>query len=176
VANFTRDRAIFAPDPRLCTKMAESHGGTSGRVARRGRDCRAGFARRSFDASVKIPPQSDRQAYDCSASFRENQDLMRHAKARICRQAIHLWKPQWCPHKPLEHLRFLPRQADIRRVTGASSVNLRSPAGERGRAFGDEPGEGDGVMLAIFFEPHGLPISELQPVANDYSYSELATS
>jgi hypothetical protein len=31
-------------------------------------------------------------------------------------------------------------------------------------------------MLAIFFEPHGLPISELQPVANDYSYSKLATS
>ena len=37
---------------------------------------------------------------------------MRHAKARICRQAIYLWKPQWCPHKALEHLRFLPRQAE----------------------------------------------------------------
>ena len=43
-------------------------------------------------------------------------------------------------------------------------------------ARGDEPGEGDGVVLAIFFEPHGLPISELQPVENDYSYNELATS
>jgi hypothetical protein len=26
-------------------------------------------------------------------------------------------------------------------------------------ALGDEPGEGDGVVLAIFFEPHGLQIS-----------------
>jgi len=44
--------------------------------------------------------------------FGKTKILMRHAKARICRQAIYLWKPQWCPHKPLEHLRFLPRQAE----------------------------------------------------------------
>ena len=25
----------------------------------------------------------------------KNQDLMRHPKARICRQNIYLWRPQW---------------------------------------------------------------------------------
>jgi len=30
-------------------------------------------------------------------------------------------------------------------------------------ALGDEPGEGEGVVLAIFFEPHGLQISKLEP-------------
>ena len=34
-------------------------------------------------------------ADDCSASYRKNQDLMRHPKARICRQTIYLWRPQW---------------------------------------------------------------------------------
>jgi len=33
-------------------------------------------------------------ADDCSASYRKNQDLMRHPKARICRQTIYLWRPQ----------------------------------------------------------------------------------
>jgi hypothetical protein len=31
--------------------------------------------------------------------------------------------------------------------------------------LGDEPGEGDRVVLAIFFEPHGLQISKLKPSA-----------
>jgi hypothetical protein len=38
------------------------------------------------------------------------------------------------------------------------------------------PGEGDGVVLAIFFEPHGLHISELQLTENDYSCGVCATS
>src|SRR6202035_4603864 len=40
--------------------------------------------------------------------------------------------------------------------------------------LGDQPGKGDGVMLAIFFKPHGLR-SPLKP-KNDYSDSDLATS
>ena len=43
-------------------------------------------------------------------------------------------------------------------------------------ALGDEPGERDGVVPAIFFEPHGLQISKLKPMENDYSCSDLATS
>jgi hypothetical protein len=43
-------------------------------------------------------------------------------------------------------------------------------------ALGDESGEGDGIVLAIFFEPHGLRISKSEPIENDYSYSDLATS
>ena len=43
-------------------------------------------------------------------------------------------------------------------------------------ALGDEPGEGDGVVLPIFIEPHGPQISELEPMENDYSYSDLTTS
>jgi hypothetical protein len=43
-------------------------------------------------------------------------------------------------------------------------------------ALGDEPGERDGVVLAIFLEPHGLQIPGLKPVENEYSCSHLATS
>src|SRR4029077_14269991 len=43
-------------------------------------------------------------------------------------------------------------------------------------ALGDEPGEGDGVVLAIFFEPHGRQISKLEPTEDDYSCSDAATS
>ena len=44
---------------------------------------------------------------------------------RICWQTIFIcWKPQRYD-KPLKQLGLLSRQADIRRVTGASSVNLR---------------------------------------------------
>ena len=43
-------------------------------------------------------------------------------------------------------------------------------------ALGDERGEGDGVVPAIFFEPHGLQISELKPMENDDSCGDLATS
>jgi hypothetical protein len=44
---------------------------------------------------------------------------------RICWQTIFICgKPQWYG-KPLKQLGLLSRQADIRRVTGASSVNLR---------------------------------------------------
>jgi len=42
-------------------------------------------------------------------------------------------------------------------------------------ALGNQPGEGDGVVLAIFFEPHGLQISKLEPMEDDYSYSDHAT-
>jgi hypothetical protein len=31
-------------------------------------------------------------------------------------------------------------------------------------------------MPAIFFEPHGLRISKLKPMEDDYSYGDLATS
>jgi hypothetical protein len=43
-------------------------------------------------------------------------------------------------------------------------------------ALGDEPGKGDGVVPPIFFEPHGLQISKLKAVEDDYCGSELATS
>jgi hypothetical protein len=43
-------------------------------------------------------------------------------------------------------------------------------------ALGDEPGERDGVVLAIFLEPHGLQIPGLKPVENEYSCSHPATS
>jgi hypothetical protein len=43
-------------------------------------------------------------------------------------------------------------------------------------ALGDEPGEGDGVMPAIFFEPYGVQIPGLKPVEDEYSCSHLATS
>ena len=43
-------------------------------------------------------------------------------------------------------------------------------------ALGDEPGEGDGIVLPIFIEPHGPQISKLEPMENDYSCSDVATS
>jgi hypothetical protein len=43
-------------------------------------------------------------------------------------------------------------------------------------ALGDETGEGDGVVRAIFFEPHGPQISKLEPTEKDYSCSDVATS
>ena len=48
---------------------------------------------------------------------------------RICWQTIFICgKPQRYD-KPLKQLGLLSRQADIRRVTGASSVNLRQAVG-----------------------------------------------
>jgi hypothetical protein len=49
---------------------------------------------------------------------------------RICWQTIFIpGKPQWSG-KPLTQLRFMSRQADIRRFIGASSVYFRSIEGE----------------------------------------------
>ena len=41
-------------------------------------------------------------------------------------------------------------------------------------ALGDEPGEGDSVMLAVFVKPHSRPISNIKVRGNDDSYSDCA--
>src|ERR1700730_6495437 len=43
-------------------------------------------------------------------------------------------------------------------------------------ALGYEPGEGDAIVLPVFFEPHDPQISKLEPMENDYSCSDVATS
>jgi hypothetical protein len=63
--------------------MAESRGRISGCVARRGprlprRSCATPLTLRS-----KFPPQSDRQADDCSACLSKNPDFMRLSKAML---------------------------------------------------------------------------------------------
>src|SRR5580700_3936741 len=50
---------------------------------------------------------------------------------RICWQTIFICGNHRGNGKPLKQLKLLSRQADIRRVTGASGVNLRSPAGNQ---------------------------------------------
>ena len=43
-------------------------------------------------------------------------------------------------------------------------------------ALGDKLGKGDGIMLAIFFKPHGLQISKSKAQENDDSHNDFATS
>jgi hypothetical protein len=57
------------------------------------------------------------------------------------------------------------------RAIAVSSISLGADF-----ALGDESGERDGVVLAIFLEPHGLQIPGLKPVENEYSCSHPATS
>jgi hypothetical protein len=41
-------------------------------------------------------------------------------------------------------------------------------------ALGDQPGEGDGVVLAIFFDPHGLQIFKFRAYGRRLRYRDLA--
>ena len=58
-------------------------------------------------------------------AVRRAEEALERNAPRICWQTIFICgKPQQYD-KPLKQLGLLSRQADIRRVTGASSVNLR---------------------------------------------------
>jgi hypothetical protein len=66
-----------------------------------------------------------------------------HGMPRICWQTIFICgQLQWYG-KPLKQLRLLSRQADIRRVTDASSVNLSRRRARQGlgRERATEPGD-----------------------------------
>jgi hypothetical protein len=55
-------------------------------------------------------------------------------------------------------------------------LETRPSAGGPARAIVGALGEGDGVVLAVFFEPHGPQISKLSPRKVNYSYGDLATT